>query len=123
VCALTLHKGMTKDVVRAAGVATPDYAIVHELADVKNVDLPFPLFAKPIAEGTGKGIGADSKITDAAQLRGICRKLLKEHKQPVIVECFLPGREFTVGIQGTGQKATALATMEIELLPDADSDI
>ncbi|MDA0706358.1 MAG: ATP-grasp domain-containing protein [Proteobacteria bacterium] len=124
VCALTLHKGMTKDVVRAAGVATPDYAIVHELADVKNVTLPLPLFAKPTAEGTGKGINANSKINSMAELRSVCRQLLNEHKgQPVLVERFLPGREFTVGIIGTGRKAKALATMEIVLLDNADAEV
>ncbi len=35
-CAVTLHKGMTKDVVRAAKIATPDYAVVHKMADVKH---------------------------------------------------------------------------------------
>lgn len=124
VCALTLHKGMTKDVVRAAGVATPDYAIVQEPADIKNISMPLPLFAKPIAEGTGKGISAQSKINSMAELRNVCRQLLAEHKgQPVLVERFLPGREFTVGIIGTGRKAKALATMEIVLLDNADSEV
>jgi D-alanine-D-alanine ligase len=124
VCALTLHKGMTKDVVRAAGVATPDYAIVQDLADVKYVTLPLPLFAKPIAEGTGKGISARSKINSMAELRSVCRELLDAHKgQAVLVERFLPGREFTVGIIGTGRKAKALATMEIVLLENADSEV
>ncbi|MGH8223457.1 MAG: D-alanine--D-alanine ligase family protein, partial [Woeseiaceae bacterium] len=123
VCALTLHKGMTKDVVRAAGVATPDYTVVSDGAGVKNVKLPYPLFAKPIAEGTGKGINGNSKIVDAAQLQRVCRQLLREHRQPVLVERFLPGREFTVGIIGTGRKAKALATLEIELLPGADAEV
>lgn len=124
VCALTLHKGMTKDVVRAAGVATPDYAVVHELQDLKGISLPLPLFAKPIAEGTGKGISANSKINSMAELRNVCRKLLNEHKgQSVLVERFLPGREFTVGIVGTGRKAKALATMEIVLLEGADAEV
>jgi D-alanine-D-alanine ligase len=122
-CALTLHKGMTKDVVRAAGVATPDYVMVHSRADIRNVKLPFPLFAKPVAEGTGKGISTNSKINDATQLRLVCQQLLKEHRQPVLVERFLSGREFTVGILGTGTKATALATMEIELLEGADAEV
>lgn len=122
-CALTLHKGMTKDVVRAAGVATPDHCMVHSRSDIKNVKMPFPLFAKPVAEGTGKGITANSKINDATQLKLVCAQLLKEHQQPVLVERFLPGREFTVGILGTGAKATALATMEIELLEGADSEV
>ncbi len=124
VCALTLHKGMTKDVVRAAGVATPDYALVSELADLKHVNLPMPLFAKPVAEGTGKGVTAKSKIRSSMELRRVCARLLAEHKgQPVLVERFLPGREFTVGVLGTGSKAKALATMEIVLLDGADADV
>lgn len=123
VCALTLHKGMTKDVVRAAGVSTPDYAIVSKPADIRSVDLPYPLFAKPIAEGTGKGVTAMSKIANAAELEQVCHELLKDYGQPVLVERFLPGREFTVGIVGTGSKASALATMEIELKSGADADV
>lgn len=123
VCALTLHKGMTKDVVRAAGIATPDYEIIHQLPDLRNVRLPFPLFAKPVGEGTGKGINGDSRIMRGTQLHRVCRQLLEEHKQPVLVERFLPGREFTVGVLGTGRKAKALATLEIELLAGADADV
>ncbi len=122
-CALTLHKGMTKDVVRAAGVATPDHVMVNSRSDIKQIKLPFPLFAKPVAEGTGKGITADSKVTDATQLKRVCEQLLMEHHQPVLVERFLPGREFTVGILGTGTQASALATLEIELLEGADSEV
>jgi D-alanine-D-alanine ligase len=123
VCSLTLHKGMTKDVVRAAGVATPDFVVVNEPGSVRHIKLPFPLFAKPVAEGTGKGVSCDSKINNEADLQAVCRQLLKEHRQPVLVERFLPGREFTVGILGTGRKATAIGTLEIELLPGADAEV
>jgi D-alanine-D-alanine ligase len=123
VCSLTLHKGMTKDVVRAAGVDTPDFFVVNEPADIRNIRLPYPLFAKPVAEGTGKGVNGNSKIENAHQLNKVCRELLATHQQPVLVERFLPGREFTVGIVGTGRKAKALATMEIVLLPGADAEV
>jgi D-alanine-D-alanine ligase len=123
VCALTLHKGMTKDVVRAAGVTTPDYVLVQEEADIKGVTLQYPLFAKPVAEGTGKGIDAESRINNSQQLDQVCKKLLKDYGQGVIVERFLPGREFTVGIIGTGAQASALATMEIVLLDGAEADV
>jgi len=122
-CALTLHKGFTKDVVGAAGVATPAYAMVNDRSDIKNVKLPYPVFAKPVAEGTGKGISANSKINNAVELKKVCEQLLKEYKQPVLVEHFLPGREFTVGILGTGRQARALASMEIVLLEGADSEV
>ncbi|MEX2126459.1 MAG: hypothetical protein WD795_21370 [Woeseia sp.] len=123
VCSLTLHKGMTKDVVRAAGVATPDFVVVNDAGSVRHIKLPFPLFAKPVAEGTGKGVGTESKINNAAQLQTVCRQLLKEHRQPVLVERFLPGREFTVGIIGTGRKSSAIGTLEIALLPGADAEV
>src|SRR5687768_5842724 len=51
VMALTLHKGLTKTVVQAGGVRTPPFAIVEQIADVERIDLPYPLFAKPVAEG------------------------------------------------------------------------
>jgi D-alanine-D-alanine ligase len=122
-CALTLHKGLTKDVVRAAGIDTPDHVVVHALSDLKYMTLPMPLFVKPIAEGTGKGVDPQSKITSMGQLRRVCNQLLREYRQPVLVERFLPGREFTVGVLGTGAKARVLATMEINLLEQADSEV
>ncbi len=123
VCALTLHKGMTKDVVRAAGVATPDHVVVQKLADVAGIKMPFPLFAKPLAEGTGKGVDVNSKTTSMSRLRHVCARLLEQYQQPVLVERFLPGREFTVGILGTGTGAQALATLEIHLLSKADAEV
>ena len=118
--ALTLHKGMTKHVVRDLGIPTPDFAVVSDPHDIDLIDLPFPLFAKPVAEGTGKGITALSKIDHAADLRRVCLTLLQTFSQPVLVETYLPGREFTVGIVGTGKDARALGAMEVILNPDAE---
>ena len=76
VMALTLHKGLTKTVVQSGGVPTPSFAVVEAEADVERLDLPFPLFAKPVAEGTGKGVSPASKIRDQAALRTVCNQLL-----------------------------------------------
>ncbi len=110
---LTLDKAMTKRVVRDAGIATADFAVIETMADVAAVDMPFPLFAKPVAEGSGKGVNARSKIANAAQLKAVARDLLAQFHQPVLVETFLSGREFTVGIVGTGDKARVLGVSEI----------
>jgi D-alanine-D-alanine ligase len=56
-------------------------------------------------------------------LEPVCRSLLEEHRQPVLVEEFLPGREFTVGLIGTGPAAEALGTMEVHFGPRADPGI
>jgi D-alanine-D-alanine ligase len=122
VLALTLHKGMTKRVIRDLGLPTPDFAVVEDESEIDAVDLPFPLFAKPVAEGTGKGIGRSSKIRSREQLQAVCQKLLVTFEQPVLVERFLPGREFTVGVIGTGREAEAVATMEVRLRPRAEGE-
>ena len=111
VMALALHKGMAKRVVRDCGVPTAPFAVVETMADLAAVELPFPLFAKPIAEGTGKGVTSASRVASATALRKLCRQLLERYRQPVLVETFLPGREFTVGIIGTGASAESVAVM------------
>ncbi len=109
--------------MRQAGIPTPDFVLVQQPADVDAISLPYPLFAKPVAEGTSKGITAASKVLDRAALRRVCTDLLDQFRQPVLVETFLSGREFTVGLTGTGDEAQVLATMEIHLLPGADADV
>lgn len=119
-CALTLHKGMAKRVVRDNGLATADFAVIETPADIARVGLRYPLFAKPVAEGTGKGVSAASRVDSPAGLEVVCLNLIRQYQQPVLVEEFLPGREFTVGLIGTGPAAEALGTMEVHLGPQAD---
>lgn len=118
VMALCLHKGLTKMVVRSAGVPTADYAVVEKPGDADCVDLPYPLFAKPVAEGTGKGITSNSRIRSREELGQRCRELLEEFRQPVLVETYLPGREFTVGVAGCGDRTRVLGGMEVIYRPN-----
>ncbi len=123
VLALTLHKGMAKHVLRDNGIPTPDFFTMDDLRALDRVDLPFPIFAKPVAEGTGKGISAASKIRSRDEMALVCRRLLALHEQPVLLEAFLPGREFTVGITGTGEKAVAIGALEVLLLEEAEPEV
>src|SRR5262245_20639090 len=113
--AVCLHKGVTKHLVRGAAIPTPEFLVVDDLAAVDRVSLAFPLFVKPVAEGSSKGVSDRSLVRDRTELSNSCRELLERYQQPVLVEAFLPGREFTVGITGTGEAATALGVMEIHL--------
>jgi D-alanine-D-alanine ligase len=123
VLCLTLHKAMTKTVVRDLGIPTPDFRVVERMSDLEMIDLSYPLFAKPVAEGTSKGVTAASKILSENQLTSVCAKSLIAYKQPVLVEAFLPGREFTVGIVGTGKEATAIGVMEVILRDNAEPEV
>jgi len=123
VLALTLHKGMTKRVVRDLGIPTADFAIVEDAGDLETIGLPFPLFAKPVAEGTGKGVTPASKILSRGELVAVCTSLLRRYGQPVLVETFLPGRELTVGIVGTGSHARTIGVLEIVLKESSEPDV
>jgi D-alanine-D-alanine ligase len=120
---LCLDKALTKTVLRAAGLATPDWCVVRQLTDVDTCILGFPVIVKPIAEGTGKGVDGASKVTDHSKLISACSRLLTRFKQPVLVERFLTGREFTVAIVGTGSEAKTVGTMEILLRENAEPNV
>ena len=112
---LCLHKGHTKAVLKAAGVATAPFTVVERESDIDRVALPYPLFVKPVAEGTGKGITPRSIVRSVVELKPAVSDLLKRFSQPVLVEPYLTGREFTVGLLGSGKSARAVAAMEIHL--------
>ncbi len=113
---VTLHKGTAKRVLRDAGVPTTDFAVISSVEEAKVIALRFPLFVKPVSEGTAKGIQPSSRVRDRRALVERTRELLERYRQPVIVEPFLPGREFTTAILGQGAGAEVIGTMEIVLL-------
>jgi D-alanine-D-alanine ligase len=123
VLALTLNKALTKIVVKDFGVATPDHAVIYGTPDIPSVNLPYPLFVKPLAEGTGKGIDPESVIEGPEQLEKKCNELLGRYNQPVLVETYLSGREFTAGIVGTGDEARCIGVIEIILKDNAEKGV
>ncbi|MGD9638583.1 MAG: ATP-grasp domain-containing protein [Alphaproteobacteria bacterium] len=119
--AVCLDKGLTKRILCDHNVSTAKFEVVKTMDDAKKVNLNFPVFVKPVAEGTGKGINSASCVKNSKQLIRTCAKLLKRFNQPVIVESYLEGREFTVGVVGNGEKAQVIGVMEIILGKKADA--
>ncbi|MDP3463025.1 MAG: ATP-grasp domain-containing protein [Bacteroidales bacterium] len=113
VLSLTLHKAMTKRILRDSGIPTAEFRTIFNPEEIETVNLPFPLFVKPVAEGSGKGIDGRSTVHNSQQLNEVCIRLLRDYKQEVLIEKFLSGREFTVGITGTGDKAICVGVMEV----------
>ena len=105
---LSLHKARAKEILTYHEVPNARFALVHEQVDLARVRLPYPLFVKPVAEGSGKGIFANNLCRSRTQLRERVSFLLETYKQPVLVETYLPGPEFTVAILGNGTEAYCL---------------
>jgi D-alanine-D-alanine ligase len=116
---LCLHKGRAKEVMMQHGVPTAPYLIATSRADARNCTLPFPLFAKPAFEGSGKGVSVRSLCHNRAELAGLVEELLATYRQPVLVETWLPGDEFTVAVIGNGPEARCLPLvgMRFDTLP------
>jgi D-alanine-D-alanine ligase len=123
VMSLTLHKGMTKRIIRDAGIPTSDFWVVEDATESDAVPFDPPFFVKPVAEGTGKGISSDSIIKDRLGLKAACQRCIDEFHQPALVEPYLSGREFTVGILGTGKDAEVLGTIEVHLKETAEQGV
>jgi D-alanine-D-alanine ligase len=111
---LTLHKARAKEILAFRGVPTARFALVSELRELSRVRLRYPLFVKPVAEGSGKGIFANNLCNSRTQLRERVSFLLETYRQPVLVETYLPGLEFTVAILGNGSEAFCLPIVGLD---------
>ncbi len=116
--ALCLDKALTKRLWQSAGLPTPEFCTVADMAELDQArdSLPvFPLFVKPAHEGASKGIGVESIVESDRELRARVEWVLAWYQQPALIEEFLPGREFTIGILGNGLQARVLGIGEIVL--------
>jgi D-alanine-D-alanine ligase len=118
---LCLDKARTKETLTFHGIPTPKFAVVETSAEIESrtADLKLPLFVKPVHEGSSKGITDGNLCWDRSQLLRQTKFLLENYKQPVIVEEYLPGKEFTCAVLGNGRDATVLpiVAMNFESLP------
>ncbi len=110
----TLDKSMAKKIVMSEGIPTPRFLKVEKIDELKGAELRFPLFVKLCYEGSSKGIRLDSKVLDPPSLEEKVRKLLENYGPPVLVEEFVGGPEFTVGILGN-EVPVVLGVMQIEI--------
>lgn len=111
---LTLDKSMAKRVVMSEGIPTPRFKKVERMEDLQTIDLCYPLFIKLCHEGSSKGVRLDSKIKDPSMLKEKARWLLETYGPPLLVEEFISGPEFTVGILGNNPPYV-LGVMQIEI--------
>jgi D-alanine-D-alanine ligase len=98
--AVSLDKGMAKRIWRDAGLPTAPFQVFQRADELLDPELTFPLFVKPVHEGTGMGINGRSVVDSETRLRQQIRWVTQTYRQPALVEGYLPGREFTVGLIG-----------------------
>lgn len=119
-----LDKSWTKRIVAPAGVHVPAGIVLnlegipaeHQdgrlLDQLEEARLTCPLFAKPVMEGSSKGITEQSLIRALRAVVPTVRQLWERYRQPILLEEFIDGRELTVGILGNSPPAI-LGVMEV----------
>jgi D-alanine-D-alanine ligase len=122
VLAVTLHKGITKTIIRNAGLKTADFIVAENINGISCMNLDYPLFVKPACEGAGKGIDKYSKVSDYDSLKKKCEDVFEKFKQPVIIEKYLPGKDFTVSIIGTGSGARVIDVINLVMTKTEKED-
>ncbi|HEY7724108.1 MAG TPA: ATP-grasp domain-containing protein [Anaeromyxobacteraceae bacterium] len=116
---VSLDKALAKRMVRTHGVLTPDYLLLHTGRERLPREVQFPLLVKPVAEGTSKGVTKRSVVRDEGEMREVAREIIAKYRQPALVESYVAGREFTVGLLGE-RRPRVLPVMEVVFLDPSD---
>lgn len=111
--ALILNKSRAKEIWKANGVRTAHFQLFTSASDQLNSKLTYPLIVKPNGEGSGIGIKSNSIVKNHKELFKVVAHIIGEYKQKALVEEYLPGREFTIGLVGNGQDLITLPIIEI----------
>jgi len=119
--AITLDKARTKEILGYHGVATPAFQIFTAVDAPLRAGLACPLIVKPLHEDASIGICCNSVVADEPALRHRVCDVLERYHQPAIVEEYIHGREFSVGIiERDGERdVTPLNEVVFNLPPDA----
>lgn len=120
--AVTLDKAVAKRLVASHGLATPRFEVVESVDALHGLELAYPLFAKPLFEGSSIGVRKKSRAANADELAARVAELLADYREPVLVEEYCSGPEFTVGLLGNGADLRVLGVMEVvsKAVPQAE---
>jgi D-alanine-D-alanine ligase len=111
---LSRDKYMALSLMKGAGIPIPtDTALIERISEVEQHKWHFPLIVHPGQEHAGIGMGRNSVVHTKKALREKAREVINSYKQPALVQGFLPGREFNVGILG-GRKLRVLPLAEVD---------
>lgn len=118
---ICLDKGLSKRILAQHDIDTPRWQVLITGKE-KLKQFRYPVIVKPNAEGTSKGISSDSVVDDEASVRAAARELIERYDQPALVEEYIVGREFTVGLLGE-RRPRVLPPMEVVFLSQAERPV
>jgi D-alanine--D-alanine ligase len=113
--AIGLNKAWAKKVLLYHGISTPKFYVCKSDQEAERIRGGFPYILKPNEEGSSMGITEENLVHDKTQLRTRLKQMIEEHQQPILIEQFIQGREFSTGLLGRpGQNPEVLSILEID---------
>jgi D-alanine--D-alanine ligase len=113
--AVCLNKAWAKKVLSHHGISTPDFFVCRNLEEAEKISEGFPYILKPNEEGSSIGITEENLVQDKTQLHTKLKQMIQEYQQPILVEQFIAGREFSTGLLGrAGEDPEVLSILEID---------
>ncbi len=111
---IALDKALTKRIMSSYGIRTPKYQLVKDVKFRLRKDMTFPIIIKPNVEGSSKGISDTAVVDDIAALEELVGRNILVYRQPMLLEEYIDGREFTVGIAGNDADTVVFSPMEVK---------
>lgn len=115
--ALALDKVIAKVIMQKHSISTPKFWVYSNNKENMD-DVEYPVIVKPKMEAVSFGLKV---VYNEKDLREAVSFIIEEFKQQALVEQFIRGREFAIGIIGNGENAEALPVLEIDLDNDPDA--
>ena len=113
--AICLNKAWTKKALLYHGILTPRFYVCQSFQEAEKINKGFPYLLKPNEEGSSIGITEENVVHNKIQLHTKLEQMLREYHQPILVEQFIAGREFSTGLLGRANKdPEVLAILEID---------
>lgn len=120
--AIALDKALGKKVLLQHDILTPNFQLMESPRERLQPNMKFPLIVKPNAEGSSKGIDAKNVVDNEEELRAAVKLCVEKYRQPALVEEYIAGREFTVGLLGD-KRPRVLPPMEIRFKNQVDRPV
>lgn len=117
---LAINKIYSSSIFKAAGIPTPEFIPIYNVDELNSLNIKFPILVKPSDEGSSRGIHQDSLVFDMDSLVRKVSEELSIYNPPILLNEYIEGREFSIGLIGNGDDLTVLPIQELDLsnLPD-----
>ncbi len=117
---LAYNKIYSCRIFKESGVLTPNFIYVYDIKEIENVNINYPVLVKPKDEGSSRGIHENSLVFNKEELIQRIQKDLEIYNPPMMINEFIEGREFTVGVLGNNDNIDVLPILEVDFsnLPD-----